>query len=94
MGTIAHVYRNLGDHVGAGDIIAEANPSYDINFAKSRITFALRQDHGITDPAKDDFNIQTQADILSILGSITSILNRSSWQRLLPSRSLSAASAL
>lgn len=55
-------------------IIAEANPAYDINFAKSRITFALRQDHGITDPNKDDFNIQTQADILSILGSITSVL--------------------
>jgi putative ABC transport system permease protein len=55
-------------------IIAEANPSYDINFAKSRITFALRQNHGITDPAKDDFNIMTQADLLSIIGSITSIL--------------------
>lgn len=55
-------------------IIAEANPTYDINFAKSRIAFALRQDHGITDPTKDDFNIQTQADILSILGSITSVL--------------------
>jgi putative ABC transport system permease protein len=55
-------------------IITEANPSYDINFAKSRITFALRQSHGTTDPAKDDFNIQTQADILSILGSITSVL--------------------
>jgi putative ABC transport system permease protein len=55
-------------------IIAEADPTYDIAFVKSRITFALRQDHGITDPKKDDFNIQTQADILSILGSITSIL--------------------
>src|ERR1035437_5399419 len=55
-------------------ILVEANASYDINFVKSRITFSLRQDHGITDPNKDDFNIQTQADILSILGSITSIL--------------------
>jgi putative ABC transport system permease protein len=55
-------------------IIVQANQSYDINFAKSRITFALRQDHGITDPNKDDFNIETQADILAILGSITSIL--------------------
>jgi putative ABC transport system permease protein len=55
-------------------IIVEANPDYDIDFVKSRITFALRQDHGITDPKKDDFNIQTQEDILSILGSITSIL--------------------
>lgn len=55
-------------------IIAQANASYDINFAKSRITFALRQNHGITDPNKDDFNIQTQADILAILGTITSVL--------------------
>ena len=55
-------------------IIAQANSNYDINFVKSRMTFALRQDHGITDPNKDDFNIETQADILSILGSITSIL--------------------
>jgi len=55
-------------------IMVQANPNYDINFVKSRITFALRQNHGITDPNKDDFNIQTQADILSILGNITSIL--------------------
>jgi putative ABC transport system permease protein len=55
-------------------ILVQANASYDINFVKSRITFALRQDHGITDPNKDDFNIRTQADILAILGSITSIL--------------------
>jgi putative ABC transport system permease protein len=55
-------------------ILVQANASYDINFAKSRITFTLRQDHGITDPNKDDFTIQTQADILAILGSITSIL--------------------
>ncbi len=55
-------------------IITQANANYDINFVKSRITFALRQNHGITDPNKDDFNIQTQADILSLLGNITSIL--------------------
>ena len=55
-------------------IIVQANASYDITFVKSRISFTLRQNHGITDPNKDDFNIETQADILSILGSITSIL--------------------
>lgn len=55
-------------------IIVQANANYDVNFVKSRITFAVRQNHGITDPNKDDFNIQTQADILSILGSITSVL--------------------
>ena len=55
-------------------IIVQAQPTYDINFVKSRMTFILRQDHGITDPNKDDFNIQTQADVLSLLGNITSIL--------------------
>lgn len=55
-------------------ILVQANANYDIEFVKSRITFALRQNHGITDVKKDDFTIQTQADILAILGSITSIL--------------------
>lgn len=55
-------------------ILVQANSNYDINFVKSRITFALRENHGITDPKKDDFNIQTQEDILSILGTITSVL--------------------
>lgn len=55
-------------------ILVQANSSYDIDFAKSRIIFALRQNHGITDPNKDDFNIRTQADVLSLLGNITSIL--------------------
>ncbi|MBU6490873.1 FtsX-like permease family protein, partial [Patescibacteria group bacterium] len=52
----------------------QANPLYDINFVTARIKFVLEQSHGITDPSKDDFSVQTQADILSILGSITSIL--------------------
>ncbi len=55
-------------------ILAQGNSSYNIDFVKSRITFTLRRDHGITDPNKDDFSIQTQADILSLLGNITSIL--------------------
>lgn len=55
-------------------ILTQADPNYNVDFVKSRITFALRQNHGITDPKKDDFTIQTQADLLSILGSITSIL--------------------
>ena len=57
-----------------GTIIVQANPDYDISFATSRISFVLQHDHGITDPNKDDFQIETQADILSLLGSITSIL--------------------
>jgi putative ABC transport system permease protein len=55
-------------------IVVQADSNYDVNFVKSRITSVLRQDHSITDPKKDDFTINTQADILSILGSITSVL--------------------
>ena len=55
-------------------VVVQANANYDINFVKTRIQFILRQNHSITNPNKDDFNIQTQADILSILGSITSVL--------------------
>jgi putative ABC transport system permease protein len=56
------------------DIIVEGNALYDVSFIKSRITFALRQTHGITDPNKDDFDSRTQEDVLSLLGNITSIL--------------------
>jgi putative ABC transport system permease protein len=55
-------------------ILVQANAKYDISFAESRIKFTLRQNHGITDPNKDDFNIMTQADILSVLGTVTSTL--------------------
>jgi len=55
-------------------IFVKGDPAYDIDFVKSRMTSVLRQDHGITDPNKDDFTIRTQADVLSILGNITSIL--------------------
>jgi putative ABC transport system permease protein len=55
-------------------ILVQANPAYEIDFVKSRITSVFRQNHGIIDKTKDDFTIQTQEDILSLLGNITSIL--------------------
>lgn len=55
-------------------VLIQGNSNYDISFSESRAKFILRQNHGITDPNKDDFNILTQADILSILGTITSTL--------------------
>ncbi len=55
-------------------IMIQANSQYEIDFVKSRITSVLRQNHGITDSNKDDFDIQTQEDILSIVQNITSIL--------------------
>jgi putative ABC transport system permease protein len=55
-------------------IVVQANAQYDSTFVKSRVGFILEQDHGITNPNKDDFTIDTQEDILSLLGNITSIL--------------------
>jgi putative ABC transport system permease protein len=56
-------------------MLVEYNDQYDINFVKDRITAVLRADHGITDPKKDDFQISTEADLLSLLGNITTILS-------------------
>jgi putative ABC transport system permease protein len=56
------------------DIMVQANDSYNIDFVKARVQTILEQDHGITDPNKDDFTIETQQDVLSLLGNITSIL--------------------
>jgi putative ABC transport system permease protein len=56
------------------DIEVEANNNYTIAFAQQRVESILEQDHNITDPNKDDFTIETQQDVLSLLGNITSIL--------------------
>lgn len=56
------------------DIMVEANSSYNISFVQQRVETILEQDHGITDPAQDDFTIETQQSILSLLGNITNIL--------------------
>jgi putative ABC transport system permease protein len=56
------------------DIEVQANNAYTIPFVQSRVESILEQDHAITDPSKDDFTIETQQDVLSLLGNITSIL--------------------
>lgn len=55
-------------------LIAEAGSETLIPSAVAEITAALRDSHGITDPSKDDFSIQTQADLAARLGTITSVL--------------------
>jgi putative ABC transport system permease protein len=55
--------------------IVKYNEQYDINFVKSRITNVLMANHGITDPNRADFQINTQDDLLSLLGNITAILS-------------------
>jgi len=56
------------------DIEVQANDVYTVSFAQSRVESILEQNHNITDPTKDDFTIETQQDVLSLLGNITSIL--------------------
>ena len=56
------------------DIIVEGNAAYDVDFVKGRITSVLEHDHAITNSNKDDFQIETQEDALTLLSSITSVL--------------------
>jgi putative ABC transport system permease protein len=37
------------------------------------ITFLLRNNHNITDPAKDDFNVKTQTDLVGTLSTVTNV---------------------
>jgi putative ABC transport system permease protein len=52
----------------------QANGAYASSFVKNRIANVLRQNHGITDPKKDDFMVRAQEDVLSVLGNITTAL--------------------
>jgi putative ABC transport system permease protein len=55
-------------------VAVQSNPEYTSSFVKARITTVLRQNHGITNPDKDDFIVRAQEDVLSILGNITTAL--------------------
>lgn len=55
-------------------ITVQVNNTYSSEYTKSRVFSIMRGAHRITDPNKDDFTVRTQEDILSLLGSITSIL--------------------
>lgn len=57
-----------------GVINIQVGDSYDIDYAKGRVTSILRQSHSITDPDKDDFTVRTQQDAVALLGNITGIL--------------------
>jgi putative ABC transport system permease protein len=55
-------------------IIVEASSEDVITNTVVDIENTLRASHGITDPTKDDFFVETQADIVSRLGIITTAL--------------------
>ncbi len=55
-------------------IMVEANNENDLARTANDIKLTLREVHGITDPAKDDFHVMTQADIANSAKMITGIL--------------------
>ncbi len=58
-----------------GGFVVSAKSDYNIDFVKGRITSILRSNHFIIDPNKDDFMMNTQEEVLSILGNITLIMS-------------------
>lgn len=55
-------------------LIAIAVSDETVDRTVSDLSITLRNSHNITDPAKDDFSIQTSEDIANTLGTITSVL--------------------
>lgn len=55
-------------------IIVQTDSLADVPGTIKDISVLLRNNHNITDPTNDDFFIQTQADLVNTLGSITSVL--------------------
>ena len=52
----------------------EADAEENIDRTVEDIKMTLRNSHGITDPSKDDFFVQTQVDLVSRLSIITDVL--------------------
>ncbi len=55
-------------------LIVEADTVQDVPGVIADITTTLRMNHNITDPAKDDFFIRTQGDLIDQISTITTIL--------------------
>lgn len=55
-------------------IVVEARSAEAISGMVKDIEFVLRTNHGINDPENDDFNIQTQADLMETVSTITDVL--------------------
>ncbi|MES2059602.1 MAG: ABC transporter permease [Patescibacteria group bacterium] len=55
-------------------IIVEAEENADVSIVADDIRITLRDSHNISDPAKDDFFVQTQKDLADRLSTITSAL--------------------
>ncbi|MDP3997065.1 MAG: ABC transporter permease [bacterium] len=56
------------------EVIAKAKPGADINQVAADVKATLREMHNITDPAKDDFFVLTQQDIVDRISTVTQVL--------------------
>ena len=54
--------------------LLEAKPDAEVSIVADDVRLTLRDSHNITDPAKDDFFVQTQQDLATRLSTITSAL--------------------
>jgi putative ABC transport system permease protein len=55
-------------------LIAEVDNEENTDQAVNDIKITLRNLHNITDPEKDDFNVQTQADMVKQVSTVTGVL--------------------
>jgi len=54
-------------------IVVEADSEENVNSTVNDIKITLRNNHNISDPSKDDFFVETQAEALKMVSSITDI---------------------
>jgi putative ABC transport system permease protein len=55
-------------------LVIEANSEAAVPQTVQDVKITLRNSHNITDPTKDDFFVETQAQAMEIVGTITSVL--------------------
>ncbi len=55
-------------------IVVQADTEANVNATVEDIKITLRNSHNITDPTKDDFFVETQADAMKTVGTVTSVL--------------------
>jgi putative ABC transport system permease protein len=56
------------------EIFISAYEDADVNQVADDVRATIRETHGITDPAKDDFFVTTQQEAVEIIGTVTQVL--------------------
>jgi putative ABC transport system permease protein len=56
------------------EFVVEADDTWKVSDVANDIKLTLRESHNIDDPSKDDFNVQTQEDLVTMISTITNAL--------------------